>query len=107
MDVVVLAAGEPGGPLRPAREIDDLLVRRIELEIEVLDRRIPEPGRIVRGAGQELREGRDALLPHEAQEAAAIEVFLRRTPDDVRTLAVLSDGHRSRIRIDFHDPSLF
>jgi hypothetical protein len=38
---------EPGGPLGPAREVDDLAPGRREVEVHVLDRRGPEPLRVL------------------------------------------------------------
>src|ERR1700682_5230664 len=73
-------------PLRPwlaLREVDDLVVVAVESDVDVLDRRVPEPLDVVVGALQELRKGLDAVLVHEALEPARRDHLGARLPHHV------------------------
>ena len=81
---VELPAVEPGRPLGPAREINDLAPRLAEIEVHVLDRGGPEPVRVVLRALLELPVIIEAVPAHEADHVRALEHLGARLPDHLR-----------------------
>ena len=80
---VHLAADEPGRPFRPAREVDDLIPGLRELEPHVLDRRRPEPLRILLGSAHELPVVVEAVLAHQPDDVRPREGLLVGLPDEL------------------------
>src|SRR4029078_4762312 len=77
------AADEPGRPFRAAREIDDLVPWPRELDPHVLDRRRPEPLRLL---GREAHERGVILEPElarEAQRVGPLAHLVARRPDNL------------------------
>ena len=76
-------AGEPGRPFRPSRKIHDLLPRGGEVEAHVLDRRGPEPLRVLLRAPHQLPVILVAVPPHEPRDVGVLERARVGAPDDV------------------------
>jgi hypothetical protein len=65
------------------REVDDPVVGAIEADVDVLDRRIPEPLDVAVGSLEQLFERLDAVAVHEPLEAAALDDLGARLPDHI------------------------
>jgi hypothetical protein len=79
---VDLAADEPGRPLGPAREVDDLVPGPEELEAEVLDHGGPEPLGLLLRAAHELPVVVEPVPAHEAHDVGPLEGGLVGLPDE-------------------------
>jgi len=76
-------ADPPPGPGLAVRKVDDLVVVAVEGNVDVLDRSVPEPLDVIVGSLQELAEGLDAVMVHEAFEPAAGDDLVAGLPDHV------------------------
>ena len=88
---VDLAAHEPGRPFRPARQVENAVPGPEEVEGHVLDRRRPEPVRILLRSALELPIVVEPVAAHEPDDVRSLERFLGRIPDDF--------GHDSSLRV--------
>jgi hypothetical protein len=93
VDPVIAPAGEPCCPGGPARIVEGTLERGVELEIEIIHDRRPEPlgGRSPSGSATPRTTRSPAR--HEAPEAAPLQIFRARSPDDLRAVAVAPHRH--------------
>src|SRR5690606_23694848 len=89
VDDVHLPAHTPLRKHRTATQVDDLSVRFIKPDVEVLYHRVPEPGDVVRGTGEQLVVRTDPVLAHEPGEVAACYPLLTWLPDNL-----LAEGKR-------------
>src|SRR5207244_2555656 len=78
---VELAADEPRRPLRPAREVANLLPRARELEPHVRDRLRPEPLRLLCGEANELPVVVESEPPREPHRVRPRSHLVARAPD--------------------------
>src|ERR1700686_8689 len=97
-------ADPPSRPGLAFREVDDLVVMPVEGDVDVLDRRVPEPLDVIVRALQELGEGVDAVLVHESLEPALRDNlgarFPHHVPDHDRLHGLWILGSDSYTRID-------
>src|SRR5215211_8159855 len=94
---VELPAHEPGGPFGALREIGDPVPWLRELDPHVLDRRRPEPVRVLLRALLELPVVVEAVSAHETDDVRAGEDVRGRLPDELPHLAMKSrPGARAR-----------
>ena len=94
---VELPADEPGRPLRPAREIHDMVPRLRELQSHVVDRSGPEPFGVLGRAALQLAIGVEAEPPHQADDVRLLEHLLRWPPDDLHLARSVVLGNLARV----------
>ena len=75
---VASAAAEPRRPLDPPGDVEHLLVRLEEAEVQVAHDRVPEPGDVLDRAGDELLVGPDPVRTHEPSDVGPLDVLGRR-----------------------------
>src|SRR4029079_16035847 len=88
---VELPAAEPCRRLRPARKVADPVPGPRELEAHVLDRRRPEPLRLLRGEAHQLPVIVESELPCESHRVRALADLLARPPDHVHRATLTCD----------------
>ena len=75
------AAAEPARPHRPVAVVIDLRVGRRELQPQMRDHGVPEPGDVVLRPATQIPPVGDPLLTHEGRHPGAIDHLRRRRPD--------------------------
>ena len=76
-------AAPPGGPLLTLGEVDHAVVVAVERDVDVFDRRVPEPLDVRVGAMQQLGERADVVAVHEPLEPAFRDDLVARLPDHI------------------------
>ena len=113
MRELIRPPGEPRRPFDAPGGVEDLLVRLEELDPEVPDHRVPEPGHVLDGAPDELVIRADPMCAHEAGDVCPLEILGRRRPDDVahaatiRRTTCVPTGPRRAQSADHPDPSIY
>src|SRR5918996_5267547 len=86
---VYLAAHEPARPHRASRIVEHALIRRRELESEIIDNRIPEPFGVVLRPFDEFEIVVDPMAAHEPRDVCVFDVLAGRSPHELAHLASL------------------
>src|SRR5207237_1290398 len=76
------ATGEPNRPWDAFRRLHDVLVRREELDSEILDDRLPEPRYVFLRTAHELGIRTDPERAHQTRDVRMLDVFRRRRPGE-------------------------
>ena len=85
VDDIHLAANAPPGPRLAGGEVHHLLVRLVELDVQVGEHGLGEPRHVFHRTLIQLMPRLNAVLLHEALQMAAINIFRRRPPNNLTT----------------------